>query len=466
MQLLRNRIGRFIEENRLVSAGDTVIVAVSGGADSMALLDILANLSGYRLTLVPAHLNHCLRGEESDGDELFVRQAARRYGLTAEILRVDVAAAADATGVSLEEAGREARYGFFRELAARYNARAIALAHHRDDQAETVLMRLVRGSAGSGLVAIRPGGDGDLLIRPLLSVSRADIEAYLRQGGLEWREDSSNSDTRFLRNRIRHELLPLLRSYNPCIAENLAQTAAALARDEELLCQMTAAAFGRCVKATGRSRIVDLDLLECEPAALRPRLFRMVIAAVKGDLRRISSRHLAALEDLASSRNPSGRTALPDGLLAFREYRLLHISAAAHVVSAAEEFSLDITGSGSFRLPDGATLSVDVFQELTDGWRSQGRRTLWVNRADLPFPWELRYFRAGDRFRPMGMEGEKKLKKLFIDRKIPIAGRRRIPLLLCRGEIFWVGGVQAGVAAGHVTAGTEVVRLQLGEYTI
>ncbi|HZV82036.1 MAG TPA: tRNA lysidine(34) synthetase TilS, partial [Geobacteraceae bacterium] len=321
MQLLRRNIARYIRDNRLFEPGATVIVALSGGADSVALLDILANLPGCPLTLVPAHLNHLLRGEESEGDEQFVRHTAQRYGLEPEIRRADVAAAAAVSGVSLEEAGREARYAFFRELARKKGASAVALAHHRDDQAETVLMRLLRGSAGSGLAAMGAKGEMGLFVRPLLAVSRGEIEAYLGKVGMTWREDSSNRDTRFLRNRIRHELLPLLRSYNPRIAENLCQTAAALARDEELLSAMTADAFNRCVAADGRSHVVDLHALDREHPALRPRLFRMAIAAAKGDLRRISSRHLVSVEKLATSTAcPNGTLHLPGDILVVREY--------------------------------------------------------------------------------------------------------------------------------------------------
>jgi len=462
MQIFRRKIERFIGEHHLLESGDTVIVAISGGADSVALLDVLASLASYHLTLVPAHLNHLLRGDDSDRDEKFVRQIAARYGLNPEIRRVDVAADAAATGLSLEEAGREARYSFFRELASRYGAQAIALAHHRDDQAETVLMRLMRGSGGSGLTAIRPRGEDGLLVRPLLTVSRGEIEAYLAKVGLEWREDRSNSDTSFLRNRVRHELLPLLRSYNPRIAESLGQTAAALARDEDLLCAITAEAFVRCVTASGSSQVVGLDALDLEPPALRPRLYRMAIAAVKGDLRRISFRHLEAVEKLALAENPSGRVVLPGGLFAVREYRRLIFFKVGWIPAPiADDFLLRIEEPGSYLLPNGSLLVIEAFSVLPEKWRCKGGQTLWIAAADLPFPWEVRYFRAGDRFRPLGMQGEKKLKNLFIDRKIPLTERVRIPLFLCRGEIFWVGGVQPAAVAGRVAEGGAVMRLQL-----
>ena len=193
---------RYIREHALCAPGDTLVVAFSGGADSASLLDILAHLPGYNLQLVVAHLNHLLRGAESDADELFARAAAERYGCLFALARVDVAALADETGLSLEEAGREARYAFFREVAAKYAAAAVAVGHHKGDQAETVLMRLLRGAGGSGLSGMRPKSADRMIVRPLLSLRRPEIEAYLHKGGLPWREDSSNAAVRFLRNRI------------------------------------------------------------------------------------------------------------------------------------------------------------------------------------------------------------------------------------------------------------------------
>lgn len=461
MQLLRNKIARFVRQHLLFEPGDTVVVALSGGADSVALLDILANLPGCGPKLVPAHLNHCLRGDESDGDEQFVRQLVARYGLTAEIRRVDVSGVAAHGALSLEEAGRDARYGFFRELALRSGASAVALAHHRDDQAETVLLRLLRGSAGSGLCAMRAKGEEELFVRPLLAISRGEIEAYLRRVGLTWREDSSNSDTRFLRNRIRHELLPQLRSYNPRIAESLGQTAEALARDEELLRDLTAAAFGRCVAADPQGHTLALDLLAREHPALRPRIYRMAIAAVKGDLRRISFDHLAAVESLATSPRPSGSVDLPGDLTVQREYGRLHFCRRGCRGEMPPAGPLMIHGPGSYRLPDGSELVVEAATSLPDGWRDQGRFSLWVSAAAVPFPWEVRTFLPGDRFQPLGMEGEKKLKNLFIDRKIPLPERRRIPIFLAKGKIFWVGGLQPASLAGGVQEGEAVIRLQL-----
>lgn len=460
MQLLRNKIFRYIKQQSLFNPGDTVVVALSGGADSVALLDILAGLPGFPLILVPAHLNHSLRGDESDGDESFVRRVAARYGLAAEVRRVDVNGLAKAKGLSLEEAGREARYGFFRELAARCGAAAVALGHHREDQAETVLLRLLRGAAGSGLAGMRPRTGGGLFVRPLLDISRREIEAYLGKAGIDWREDSSNVDIHFLRNRIRHELLPLLCTYNPQVVESLNNTAAVLAVDEELLCAVTADAYRRCATSTGTAVTLDLQAVAGEHDAFRPRLYRLALAAVKGDLRRISFRHIRGVEGLVASELPNGRIDLPDGIRVTKEYERLRFTAVNEALPP-EEFELTITHPGSYRLPCGQTLTVESLAVLPAGWRSSGLNAVFVCPEDLPFPWTVRYFRAGDRFMPLGMGGEKKLKDLFIDRKLPLPQRRRVPLLLSGGRIFWVGGVQLSELARLSGDEQAVVRICL-----
>src|SRR5665647_2065143 len=227
-----------IQRQRLFETGETVVVAVSGWAYFVALLDILSRLEDEKLRLVVAHLNHGLRGTESDGDEEFVRMLAARYGLPFELRRADVGSLSRSCRLSLEDAGRRASYSFFAETAITHGAAGIALAHHRDDQAETVLIRLLRGAGGAGLSAMGSGSHG-MLKRPLLQVSRAELERYLKGRGLSYRTDASNADTAILRNSIRHELIPLLRRYNPKISERLAATAEILACDEELLERLT-----------------------------------------------------------------------------------------------------------------------------------------------------------------------------------------------------------------------------------
>ncbi|GFO56289.1 tRNA(Ile)-lysidine synthase [Geomonas sp. Red276] len=463
-RLVASLISR-IRRQRLFSPGETVIVAVSGGADSVALLDILVHLEIERLTLVVAHLNHSLRGEASDGDEAFVASLATRYRLPFVSRRVDVSALARERKLSLEDAGRAARYAFFEEIANAHEADAIALAHHQDDQAETVLIRLLRGSGGAGLSAMSPVRGK--LRRPLLKVSRQELENYLKLRGLSWRTDESNADTAILRNSIRHDLIPQLKRYNPKVSERLAATAEILSGDEELLEQVTRAAFTRLCQryplpakaregagSAGacppgetfplmppRSDALQfrLEPLLQEPRGLRLRLYRLALQELRGDLRRISFTHLEAVDQLAAGEHPSARLKLPGDCVVSRGYDSLSFS--GHWRAPIENWQLVVSGEGRHTLSVDSALVVERVP-CPKNLDSGSRQVAFFDPDQAPFPWTVRNSRPGDRFTPLGMTGEQKVKDLFINEKIPLGDRSRVPLIESAGRILWVGGVR------------------------
>lgn len=437
---LISRVERTVRRHRLFLPGDTLVLGLSGGADSTALLDLLTRLPGYNIHLIAAHLNHNLRGDESDADEEFCRNLVSCYSIPFESRRVDVTKMAADSRLNLEDAGRRARIEFFDELRAKYGAAAVLLAHHADDQAETVLMRLLRGSGVSGLsgMAYRNARG---YVRPLLEITRSEIEQYLLDRGLGWREDSSNSETAYLRNRIRHQLLPQLEEYNPAIRSCLAATASILNDDEALLGELTERAFSEtCRIGEGRADCCIGQLRSLSPA-LRRRVLRHAFKLVAGTLEGVSRRHIDAVCDLIDSDRPNSRVALPQGVAAVREYGtllLLPAGAAMVVGDAGAEPGLLITGPGSYQLPFGGSISVEfsgpaLFPPLCG--------SAYFNPATAPFPWLVRTFRPGDRIVPLGMSGRKKVKDVFIDRKIPTSERRRTPLLFCGGELIWIAGV-------------------------
>ncbi|HLO27251.1 MAG TPA: tRNA lysidine(34) synthetase TilS [Geobacteraceae bacterium] len=444
---MKTKVAKAIAEHSLFNAGDTVVVAVSGGADSVALLDMLASLEELRLKLVAAHLNHSLRGDESDGDESFVRKLASDYGLPAEIARVDVKGLSRRKRLSLEEAGRVARYEFFLDIARSYGAHSIALAHHADDQAETVLMRLLRGAGGTGLCAISPKS-GATLVRPLLAVTRTEIETYLAQRNLPYRTDSTNRDTEFLRNRVRMELIPYLETYNPAVRDRLVATAEALARDEEVLTGVTDAAFAR----HGREGqgVITLDVCGCraEPAGVRYRLYRRGILLAKGNLDRVGSGHLRDIDTMLFSRNPQMMLCLPDGLRVSKCYTEISFFPAS-VEKKPVSWEKAVEGPGVYTLPGGYRLMVEEVDPL-ECRKNPSPHVACFDAVAAPFPWLLRTFRPGDRIMPFGMTGHKKVKDLFIDEKIPMASRRRIPLLFSGDRLLWVSTLRTS-AEGCVT---------------
>ncbi len=442
--VMEHQVTHYMQAHRLLSTGSTVVVAVSGGADSVALVDFLVSRAELHLRLVVAHLNHCLRGGESDGDEAFVISLAASYGIPCELRRVDVRELARTARQSLEDAGRSARYAFLDEVADSYGAHAVALAHHADDQAETVLMRLLRGSGGRGLASMSPRSRNGRYVRPFLCVTRREIEAYLQRRRLSYRHDRSNDDTGYLRNSIRHELLPFLQRYNPEIAARLADTAAILAADEDLLDASTDDSFVRCGAFDKDGAVLAVRGVRCELPGMRMRLYRRALQRVNPGLAGISHRHLDAVDGLVLSEAPNAELHLPGGCRVVRSYDgLAFRRQPAH---APAPFAVEIPGPGEYPLPNGASLVVTCADSIPDLPEDGARRALFDLDA-VPFPWLVRSFRPGDRLHPAGMSGTKKVKELFMERRVPRTERGRIPLLFQGDRLLWVCGLRRSTDA-------------------
>lgn len=306
----------------------SLIVAVSGGADSVALLDALLRLRKHNQaprTILSAHLNHQLRGEESDGDENFVREMAAALNVKMIVDRIAVGARAQAERQNLEGMARRLRYEFLTQSAEEWGAQFVCTAHTQDDQAETVLMRLLRGSGTDGLRgihSIRPLSKTVKLIRPLLSVSRTEVIEHCNHYKLEFRSDSSNFLPDFTRNRIRHELMPLLLSFNPRADEALARMAELLAGDQDFLDQIAAGVLAEVRLGPD----LDARLLRKQPAAIRRRVLRLWLSEHRNGLQRIEAIHLGAIEQMIA-RGHGGRTIeLPDGWRVWLKSGILKIA--------------------------------------------------------------------------------------------------------------------------------------------
>lgn len=432
------RLARTIRQQQLFKPHDRLVVALSGGADSCALLDLLTRLPGYDLFLVAAHLNHGLRGAESDGDERFCRELAAGYEIPFESCRIDVEALAQTEGLNLEDAGRRARIGFLDRICQQYGAAAVVTAHHSDDQAETVLMRLMRGSGMAGLSGMRYNNQRGYL-RPLLDVTRAQIKQYLAEQGLAWREDASNRDTDFLRNRIRHELLPLLEQYNPAIRQRLTATAAILADEERLLESLAEAAFEELFHQDKNQLACSIAGLKAQPPALQRRILRLAYQQLAGNLDGLGREHIEAVLRLPDSPHPNARLALPQNISALRAYdQLLFRSARQDTPDAPAE--LVINAPGQYCLPGGGILIIETASAAVD-FNNLPADSACFDLDRTPFPWLVRTFQPGDRMAPFGLGGSKKVKDIFIDRKIPLAERRLIPLIFSGEDLIWIAGV-------------------------
>ena len=410
----------------LLAPGEPLLAGVSGGPDSVTLLDALVQL-GWRPHV--CHLNHQLRGADSDADAAFVRDLAARYGLPGTF--ESRAVAAD------EDAARRARFDFFASVARRTGITTLALGHTADDQVETFLLRLLRGTGVPGLVGIWPERQiGSLrVIRPLLKVRRAEILEHLAAEKLAFREDRSNQDARFTRNRIRHELLPLLeREFNPAIRDVLWRTGEIL-RDEDYY--LTHHVMRTFYLATCQSDAVIVKALASYPVAVQRRLLRFWLGGedeVGGA--RFSFAQIEAVRQLALADSPGAEVALPGDLIAYREYERLKKAPRQDLEPVQGHWPVQI--GGPTVIPELKTRFVsDVVPALQRGDSSEECFDLGALGAK-PF---VRTWREGDRFQPLGMAEEKKLQDFFVDEKVPGRQRCRTPLLCATdGRIAWVVG--------------------------
>lgn len=438
----------FCDAASLFSSGDRVLVAVSGGVDSVALLHWLLR-SPWGLQLAVAHLNHALRGEESDRDAEFVGDLAAAWGLPFHVRKVDVTRLCREQSLSLEEAGRLARYRFFSDIRKEFGIPTVAVAHHADDQAETVLLRLLRGSGGKGLAGMPPR-DPRGVVRPFLCVSREAVRNYASRWGLQWREDRTNVDTGIsLRNRVRHHLLPILREYNPRIDERLVTTASILADDESRLEEDAAGIFSRAVRP-GEGRVTFRWADIPHHPALRRRILRRAYAEVAGSTRRLGFHHVESCLSRAE-KGVAGEIILPGGVLFTVSGGFISLSVEGAGRTIPE---ITVTGCGTYPLGDGRLVIVSPVDSPPAPEVSPPLAVVTLER--YPFPWRIRSRRQGDRVLLPGV-GHKRLKKLFLEKGIPRWERDSIPLFESGQGIFLVPGV---VTPMRDTAGGVSVRLE------
>ena len=467
----------------LAASGETIVVGVSGGPDSLCLLHVLQHLAPQLgIGLHVAHLNHGLRDAESDADAAFVAETARAWGLPCTVERADVIHLAAQPGLSLEEAARNARYGFLSGLATRLGAASVAVGHNADDQAETVLMHFLRGSGLAGLRGMTPATHGLTLdsvptpltlIRPLLFTPRADILAYCREHDLRPRFDRSNEDRTFYRNRLRHELLPLLETYNPQIRRVLNATALVAAADYNLLHDHTVETFDALAQPTADgASLFDLAAWRALPLALQRGLVREAVQRLRGGLRNISFVHIEQAVETLRESNTGARITLPAGLEAVLGYTRFAIGEAGVEIPidgtpqlAATRVGLHNEAGLAAALP-GWRVETRVLAAaaLPAGWQANtDRRQAWLDMDAVGDDPALRVRQAGDRFQPLGMAGSQKLlAEYFTNAKIPGPARDRWPLLVDAADrILWVCGLRVDARARVTAATARVLHIKL-----
>ncbi len=458
--ILLERVVHTIERHRMFTPGDRVAIAVSGGADSVCLLHVLRNLAPrWGLTLSVLHVNHNLRGDASRDDAAFVRSLAAGLNLPFTLHDLDLS-----TGPgNLEQSARNGRLAFFHRHLASGFATRIALGHTRSDQAETVLFRFLRGSGATGLAAIRPV-TGRGIVRPLIEIERPEIERFLRDRTIAWREDATNATLDFARNRIRHQLLPqLAREWNPALAETLAHTADLCLAEEAYWQTEIDRLAGLHLTRRGRAILMSAAALAALPLAAARRLVRHAILLATDGHHASHFRHIAAVLELAARPQGTGRTQLP-GLEVRRSFDWLCLAPP----TVPEAYSLRPAVPSITRVPGtDFAISLELLENSTTSRSADNVYNSGVSRLDwnrLSGPLEMRNWRPGDEYQPMGILAAKKIKTLFHQARIPVWERAQWPVLTDAESIVWARrfGTAAAVTAG---TGSSMV-LAVGELEV
>lgn len=461
----------FCHKHGLITPQDKIVVGVSGGPDSLCLLHVLTTLrQEFNLSLVVAHLNHQLRGADSQADANFVQELATRWQIPHYSESRDITALASARKQSIEETARQVRYAFLWQIANTTEANKIAVGHNADDQVETVLMHFLRGTGLGGLRGMLPetslaalrlqAEDRPMaeatpnLIRPLLGVSRAEIEAYCRENNLEPRQDYTNQDTTYFRNRLRHELIPYLETYNPNIRQVLQNTASVVAADTQVLEDQLNRVWKTVAQNETYEKIVfDLQAWLKLPLGFKRSTLRRTIYQLRHQLRDISFINVEKAIEVINKGQTGAQVTLPQGLI-------LTVSYNTFIINTIEK-PASLTDFNDPQLFETQRLHVNIPGQTalpSTGWRLEARllsrQNLELQDIAQTDKWEayldadivgnkaiLRTRHPGDTFYPFGMEGHsKKVNEFMINEKIPAGRRRHIPLLVANGQILWVCG--------------------------
>lgn len=425
-----------IGKHRLLKSGDRILVSVSGGPDSVALLSLLIELrDNFKWNLEVAHIDHKLRGKESDKDLEFVKRLAAKYGLEFHSNSFNTKKFAREHKLSLEDAARQIRYAFLEKTAQKIKADKIALGHTQNDQAETVLMRLFRGAGTLGLSGI-PIKRGKL-VRPLLEISREEVLKYLKQKKLFYRIDKSNLTPQFLRNKIRHKLLPWLKNeINPEIISTLSRTATILSEIEQYLDKETKKIFEKLTQ-TGKNKIlINRQKFSNLENIFRKNLVRYSWTKLTAETYPLEFKQVERVLDLVETGQVGKRVNLKNGYWAELNSKHLVI-----FKKQPNKYKSSIKFPGEFKL-NGHNLKAQIIErkQLPDKVRTKSENAAYLDLGKLKSPLHLRGFLPGDKFKPLGMKGNQKLSDFFVNSKIPRYKREEILLLTSKKKIAWIVG--------------------------
>lgn len=450
----------------LWQSGDTIVAAVSGGPDSMALLHMLhAIQQDQGLRLIAAHVNHGFRGEESAGELETVKTYTASLSVPCETVTLDLPTYIEENRLNLQSAARERRYAFLHEIADKHGASKIALAHHADDQAETVLMRLIRGSGLtglSGMSSVRREKNVEL-IRPLLRMNKSDLLRYCEEHAIPYCTDSSNLARYYFRNTIRLDVIPYLSQYNPQLSQSLQRLAEVAGTEDDYMERQTSELFGRLVTQKGGEYAIGCQELRGLHVALQRRLIKLILNYLSQETENLSFSGVETMRLAASEDAPATwRMDAGGGVRCMREYDVLRwVRSSPELAEQPSGFGYDyVLNAGTERLAvqlSSWTFEMEWIED--DGGRSRpsSRMEAYFDADQLQFPLHVRNRLPGDRIHVLGLNGSKKVQDMFVDEKIPPSIRESYPLLCdAAGKLLWIPGLRR---SSHALAGAGCRRV-------
>ncbi len=461
-----NKIKDTIKKYGMLEKGDHVVVAISGGPDSVALLKVMEMISDeYGLTLTAAHINHGLR-KESDQDEQFVRRISEEAGIKFECRKVDIGSQRKGTGKSIEEISRDVRYRFLNDVAKMHHAGKIALGHHLNDQVETVLMNFLRGSGAEGLKGMLP--KRGLFIRPLLRISRKEIHGFLEARNIPFMTDTSNAESLYLRNRIRHLLIPELKAkFNPNLDASLSNMAEIMRLEDDYMKTVTREILSDWGIGQENDEImIRISALAKYHEAIQYRIMKDLLRRLTPHTQGIAYAHIKAALDLCSADRPGGQLDFPYGILVRREYDTLVFSRSTKTERKAfyekfDKLHYDVAIPGSVKIVESGKTIKFAFVEHPVRIKADERTTVYMDYDRIVFPVIIRTLKPGDRIQPLGMKGTKKIKSYFIDEKVPLNIRKEIPLLLDRESVIWITGMRLSERVKITDKTSRVLKVEI-----
>lgn len=434
-----HKLLKTIDRYDMIGSGDNIVVGVSGGADSVALLHMLYSLR-YRLNikLFVAHINHGLRGQDADMDADYVRKICREWDVPFFLDEVDIKALSKSHSLSEEEVGRKARYDFYEKVLLKVDGNKIALGHHRDDQIETILYNIIRGTGMEGLQGIKPVRDGKI-IRPLLEFDRLSIERYLKKHDIVYRHDRTNYQTIYTRNKIRLELIPYIeRTLNQGFKDSIIRMTDILGEEDDFLKKYTEKLMEKNLDMNANQITISIDFLQSCHQAIKRRIIRRCVEHLFGSMSDIGKVHIDSIINM--ERLPIGSIIdLPWDLKVYRDYDdILLIRGKMHREKGI---------CAKLEVPSTVILDkhkMAIRAKHVAKWCFGATDCVYIDGDAIIGPLHIRNRKDGDRFKPLGMQGSKKLKDFFIDEKVPRYIRDSIPLVVDGENIIWVVGYQIG----------------------